>query len=140
MPPGTPFNSFIKPYEIRVDNFTDVGRPPRLYLLTHTHSDHTVGLSRQSFGERVICSADAKEMLLNHEVYKDRALHKHEFRAEKKRTFAHLKTQPYRLNTGTYINSCTRDLLVRTNQLRRPLPYYSSLLFACSLYPTQHSR
>jgi hypothetical protein len=114
MPTGTPFDSFIRPYDIRVDNFTNIGRVPRLYLLTHTHTDHTTGLSAQSFGERVICSADAKEMLLNHEVYKERALLEHKYRGEKRRTYAHLKTLPYRLSSGTYINSCARDLLVST--------------------------
>src|SRR4051812_33110161 len=47
MPPGTPYHSFVAPYPIRVDDFSDSKSPgmstPALYLLSHTHSDHVTG-------------------------------------------------------------------------------------------------
>jgi hypothetical protein len=117
MPPGTPYNSFVLPYSIRVDEFTqlpsDYPIVPTLHLLTHTHSDHVAGLSSRSFGYRVICSPDAKEMLLRHEVYAERYLYQQEMRSEKQRTFAHLKIDPLKQPNGqTYYNG-SRDLLVR---------------------------
>ncbi|KAL5501731.1 hypothetical protein ACEPAH_8991 [Sanghuangporus vaninii] len=95
MPPGTPYNSFVKPYPIRVDEFS----VPRdgsltvaaLHLLTHTHSDHIIGLNARSFGSIIICSWDAKEMLLRHETYQARFLREEEYVFEKQRTFEHLK-------------------------------------------------
>ncbi|KAF8526751.1 beta-lactamase-like protein [Gautieria morchelliformis] len=95
MPPGTPHHSFILPYRIRVDDFmTPRDRhfePPALYLLSHTHSDHITGLSAKSFGARVVCSIDAKHMLLNYEYALDRiAFDKGEI-PEKRRPYAHLK-------------------------------------------------
>ncbi|KAH0826269.1 hypothetical protein J3R83DRAFT_5739 [Lanmaoa asiatica] len=110
MPVGAPYHSFALPYPIRVDSFTDTiddlpppyNRPP-LHLLTHTHSDHIAGLASKSFAYRVICSPDAKEMLLRHEVYAERSFHDHDYRAEKKKTFGHLKVDPTAipLNTPT---------------------------------------
>ncbi|PPQ91676.1 hypothetical protein CVT25_012889 [Psilocybe cyanescens] len=117
MPTGTPYNSFIPPYKIRVDDFGSVSNAeetPLLHLLTHTHSDHINGLSAKSFGFNVVCSYDAKEMLLKHEVYAERELQTLELRAEKKRTYSHLKIDPMVHPDGQYYNG-SRDLL-------RPLP------------------
>lgn len=119
MPSGTPYHSFALPYPVRVDNFTDTlddlpppyNRPP-LHLLTHTHSDHIAGLASKSFAYRVICSPDAKEMLLRHEVYAERSLHDHQYRAEKKKTFGHLKVDPYVMPSGQKLFTGSRDLLV----------------------------
>jgi DNA cross-link repair 1C protein len=110
MPTGTPYNSFVLPYPIRVDDFSSnvTAQTPALHLLTHTHSDHTTGLSAKSFGYTVICSYDAKEMLLRHEVYAERALHEMQLRAEKTRTYRHLQIEPTHLR-----GSRSRDLLVR---------------------------
>jgi hypothetical protein len=115
MPPGTPYNAFILPYNIRVDDFADSGNleyAPALHLLTHTHTDHINGLSAKSFGYTVICSHDAKEMLLRHEVYAERALHEQELRSEKLRTFSHLKVHPFVTPDGGMYYNGSRDLLV----------------------------
>jgi hypothetical protein len=107
MPQGTPYFSFALPYPIRVDCFTCTDHlpppynAPALYLLTHTHTDHTLGLSSKSFAAPVVCSPDAKEMLLRHEVYLERA--KKDAGEARTRTFAHLK-----VDTG----ALKRDLLV----------------------------
>ncbi|KAH0583199.1 hypothetical protein H2248_011084 [Termitomyces sp. 'cryptogamus'] len=124
MPPGTPFNSFVLPYRIRVDNFaSNTGdNAAALHLLTHTHSDHIVGLSAQSFGSKVICSRDAKEMLLRHEVYAERELHDQNYRAQRIRTFAHLKVDPTPGPDGTVSYSGSRDLL-ETLPLHTPTKY-----------------
>ncbi|KZP21457.1 hypothetical protein FIBSPDRAFT_953711 [Athelia psychrophila] len=122
MPPGTPYNSFILPYNIRVDDFTDSSNlqvAPALHLLTHTHTDHIGGLSAKSFGYQVICSIDAKEMLLRHEVYGERALHEQELRSEKLRTFSHLKVDPRVMPNGEIYYTGSRDLL-RTIALNTP--------------------
>ncbi|KIY44747.1 hypothetical protein FISHEDRAFT_30478, partial [Fistulina hepatica ATCC 64428] len=114
MPPGSPYESFVIPYSIRVDQFTqlqDVQRRPLLHLLTHTHSDHVTGLSSKSFGYDVICSPDAKEMLLRHEVHGERALHDMDMRACRTRTFAHLKVEPTLMPDGTTVHTGSRDLL-----------------------------
>jgi DNA cross-link repair 1C protein len=115
MPPGTPYNSFALPYSIRVDAFAALESVPALHLLTHTHSDHIVGLSSKSFAATVICSPDAKEMLLRHELYSERALYQTEVRAEKTRTFAHLRVEPRKRQDGTMFYTGSRDLLVRCN-------------------------
>lgn len=115
MPPGTPFNSFILPYPIRVDDFVnsaDLEKLPLLHLLSHTHSDHINGLSAKSFASRVICSQDAKQMLLRHEVYAERDLKEKEIRAEKIRTFQHLQVDPLTLEDGSVHYTGSRDLLV----------------------------
>ena len=116
MPTGTPFKSFIPPFPIRVDDFTnsdDIEQPALLHLLTHTHSDHITGLSARSFASTVICSQDAKEMLLRHEVYSERALKEMEVRAENVKTFQHLKVVPKKAQDGMVYYNGTRDLLVR---------------------------
>ena len=117
MPPGAPYHGFILPYSIRVDEFTclpsDYPVAPKLHLLTHTHADHVHGLSSKSFGYTVVCSEDAKQMLLRHEVYNERAMFEHGKRAEKRRTFRHLKISPLKRKDGT-VEHAGRDLLVRT--------------------------
>ncbi|KAI0667716.1 hypothetical protein C8Q78DRAFT_1052236 [Trametes maxima] len=131
MPQGTPYNAFIPPYPIRVDDFstpfaststsTNAAQTPvvGLYLLTHTHTDHLNGLGARSFGQTVLCSHDAKEMLLRHEVYAERARRDMDFRAESVRTFSHLRVQPQRLEDGTVDYAGSRDLL-RVVQLHVP--------------------
>ncbi|KAF7321032.1 DRMBL domain-containing protein [Mycena chlorophos] len=114
MPRGSPYHSFVKPYHIRVDEFTatpDVDTVPFLHLLTHTHSDHIVGLQAKSFGYTVVCSQDAKEMLLRHEVYKERAFFEQEYRAEATRTYSHLKVDPLIQPDGSVVYEGSRDLL-----------------------------
>ena len=101
------FNSFALPYPIRVDAFTSPSVNPVLHLLTHTHSDHITGLSSKSFASTVICSHNAKLMLLRHEVYNEQALFQQELRSQRVRTFAHLKVDVPDGEVGS------RDLLVR---------------------------
>jgi DNA cross-link repair 1C protein len=116
MPTGTPYNSFVLPYSIRVDEFAssaDMLVAPALHLLTHTHSDHINGLSAKSFGYQVICSQDAKEMLIRHEIYAERELHDLQLRSQRTRTFAHLKVGPWRQPDGRMYYKGSRDLLVR---------------------------
>ncbi|KAF9461155.1 beta-lactamase-like protein [Collybia nuda] len=123
MPPGTPYNSFVPPYRIRVDNFAesqDGSGQPALHLLSHTHSDHINGLSAQSFGYKVICSQDAKEMLLRHEVFAERELHESELKAEKTRTYSHLKVGPFLRQDGSIDRMGYRDLL-KTVPLHTPI-------------------
>ncbi|KAH9851733.1 hypothetical protein C2E23DRAFT_895639 [Lenzites betulinus] len=121
MPQGTPYNAFIAPYPIRVDDFstptasTNQFPEARLYLLSHTHTDHLNGLSARSFGQPIICSYDAKEMLLRHEVYAERALREMDLRAENVRTFAHLRVGPQRLEAGAFEYAGSRDLLRATH-------------------------
>ncbi|RPD62596.1 hypothetical protein L226DRAFT_551522 [Lentinus tigrinus ALCF2SS1-7] len=131
MPQGTPYNAFILPYPIRVDDFSNpsstnasastpyasTSLPPTasLYLLTHTHTDHLNGLAARSFGQAVVCSHDAKEMLLRHEVYAERSLRDAELRAENVRTFAHLRVAPQRLEDGNAVYHGSRDLLRATH-------------------------
>lgn len=117
MPVGAPYQSFVQPYPIRVDEFTTpsggLATIPALHLLTHTHSDHITGLSAKSFASLVVCSVDAKEMLLRHEVYKERELYNREVRAERVRTFGHLKRDSAKMSDGTVVYANARDLLVR---------------------------
>ncbi|KAA1470649.1 hypothetical protein DENSPDRAFT_929009 [Dentipellis sp. KUC8613] len=115
MPPGTPFHGFVHPFPIRVDEFDNpptLPAIPALHLLSHTHTDHLVGLSAKSFSSSIICSQDAKEMLLKHEVFKERALVEMELRSEAKlaRTFGHLKVSPVVVDGRTYYQG-SRDLL-----------------------------
>ncbi|KAF9483033.1 hypothetical protein BDN70DRAFT_852304 [Pholiota conissans] len=122
MPTGTPYNSFVAPYRIRVDDFSTLGpdseTTPLLHLLTHTHTDHINGLSAKSFGYKVYCSQDAKAMLLKHEVYAERELHMMELRAEKIRTYSHLKVDPWQYSDGKMYYTGSRDLL-------HPLPLHT---------------
>ncbi|KAH9053968.1 beta-lactamase-like protein, partial [Lactarius deliciosus] len=121
MPTGTAFHGFIPPFPIRVDEFGPApGSTAALHLLSHTHSDHILGLSAKSFASTIICSADAKEMLLRHEVYNERALKDTELRDEARlsRTFGHLRVPPL-LRDGRFDYSGSRDLL-RTLPLNTP--------------------
>ena len=59
-------------------------------------------------------------MLLRHEVYNERNMFEHGERAEKRRTFKHLKVTPLKRQDGT-VEHGGRDLLVRT------LPWESHL-------------
>ena len=116
MPQGTPFHGLIPPFPIRVDQFgalPGLTAVPALHLLSHTHTDHTLGLSAKSFASTIICSHDAKQMLLRHEVYGERALSDIDLRDEARlsRTFGHLKVPPF-LKDGRLDFSATRDLLV----------------------------
>lgn len=118
MPTGTPYSSFVAPYDIRVDDFSDptnLPTRPLLHLLSHTHSDHINGLSSKHFGQTVYCSVDAKEMLLRHEVYAERQLKETGARTEIIRTFQHLKVKPFKLSDGSVVNHGARDLLVSVN-------------------------
>ncbi len=116
MPTGTPFHGFIPPFPIRVDEFGStpgITAVPALHLLSHTHSDHILGLSAKSFASTIICSADAKEMLLKHELYKERALRDTDLcdEARLSRTFGHLRVPPL-LRDGRIDYTGSRDLLV----------------------------
>ncbi|CAL1712191.1 unnamed protein product [Somion occarium] len=125
MPTGTPYNAFIHPYSIRVDDFSapdNLHTKAALHLLSHTHADHINGLSSKSFASTVICSHDAKEMLLRHEVYSERALKAMDIRAENVRTFQHLKVQPRMMEDGTLHYTGSRDLL-KTIPLNTPTQY-----------------
>ena len=51
-------------------------------------------------------------MLLRHEVYNERTMFEHGARAEKRRTFKHLKVAPLKRKDGT-VEHGGRDLLVR---------------------------
>ena len=115
MPTGAPFDSLLRPYRIRVDDFagsSELPEPPQLHLLTHTHSDHTNGLDAVSFASTVVCSKDAKMMLLRHERYAERALKDRDVRAERVRTYKHLRIAPRRNEDGSINYHGARDLLV----------------------------
>lgn len=117
MPRETPFHGLIPPFPIRVDQFgtsPQLTAVPALHLLSHTHSDHILGLSAKSFASTIICSPDAKEMLLRHELYSERFLRDVDLRNEARlsRTFGHLKVSP-RLKDGKVDFSVGRDFLVR---------------------------
>jgi hypothetical protein len=114
MPPGTPYHGFVRPYPIRVDAFGGgAGVPPAaLYLLTHTHTDHTAGLGARGFAQPVVCSHDAKEMLLRHKAYKARELHDADAEGARVRTYAHLKVDPVKRGGGEMAFHGSRDLLV----------------------------
>lgn len=118
MPPGTPYHSFLVEYPyIRVDDFTSIKNDQaRIHLLTHAHSDHIVGLQAKTFSQQVICSHDTKELLLRHEVYKERHLHEQELRAEKRKTYSHLKVDPLVGEHGQIYYQGSKDLLVRRSR------------------------
>ncbi len=161
MPQGTPYNAFILPYPIRVDDFSNssstnsalssssspyasssLPSTANLYLLTHTHTDHLNGLAARSFGQAVVCSHDAKEMLLRHEVYAERSLRDAELRAENVRTFAHLRVAPQRLEGGTMAYHGSRDLLVRHHEHScglRPSDYRAYSVLHISTYQPNSS-
>jgi hypothetical protein len=117
MPPGAPHHSFLLPYRIRVDDFTSPRDqrldPPALYLLSHTHSDHITGLSARSFGARVVCSVDAKHMLLNYEPAGDRIAFDNGETTEKRNPYSHLKVD-HKPPASSRQKTFSRDLLVNT--------------------------
>ena len=116
MPRETRFHGLIPPFPIRVDQFgasPGLTTVPVLHLLSHTHSDHILGLSAKSFASTIICSPDAKQMLLRHELYSERFLRDVDLRDEARlsRTFGHLKVSPC-LKDGKLDLSVGRDFLV----------------------------
>jgi hypothetical protein len=122
MPQGTPFHGFIPPFPIRVDQFgalPGLTAIPALHLLSHTHSDHVLGLSAKTFASTIICSPDAKQMLLRHEVYSERLLRDAALRDEARlsRTFGHLRVPPF-LKEGKLDFSASLDLLVWSSYMR----------------------
>lgn len=58
----------------------------QLYLLTHVHSDHLIGLTNQFTGN-IVCSPDTKRMLLRLESEMDRRHHHNGFREVKRRKY-----------------------------------------------------
>ncbi|KAI0299686.1 hypothetical protein B0F90DRAFT_1727814 [Multifurca ochricompacta] len=143
MPQGTPFYGFIPPFPIRVDEFgTSPGLTaiPALHLLSHTHSDHVLGLSAKSFASTIICSQDAKEMLLKHEVYSERSLRDVNLRDEARlsRTFAHLQVPPL-FQDGKLDYSGSKDLL-RTLPLNTPtkIELYDNQTITLTLFDANH--
>ncbi|KIY65634.1 hypothetical protein CYLTODRAFT_412438 [Cylindrobasidium torrendii FP15055 ss-10] len=122
MPPGAPYNGFIKEYPfIRVDEFTTLPTPAKLHLLTHAHSDHLVGLQAKSFDGQIICSEDTKNVLLRLEQYKERAYYAEEIRPQKKRIYAHLKIDPIIKEDRRTIYEGSKDLL-KVIPLNTPTP------------------
>lgn len=116
MPRDTPFHGLVPPFPIRVDQFgasPGLTAVPALHLLSHTHSDHILGLSAKSFASTIICSPDAKQMLLRHELYNERLLRDVDLRDEARlsRTFCHLKVSPC-LKDGKLDYTVGRDFLV----------------------------
>ncbi|KAH9980740.1 hypothetical protein BJV74DRAFT_85576 [Russula compacta] len=143
MPPGTPFHGLIPPFPIRVDQFGALPALtpiPALHLLSHTHTDHTVGLSAKSFASTIICSPDAKQMLLRHEAYNERALRDVHLRDEARpsRTFGHLKVPAF-LSDGKFNFSASRDLL-RTLPLHTPtnIELHDNLTVTLTLFDANH--
>lgn len=64
---GYSFDGCIREFPgICVDKFN---KPGRVYLLTHCHSDHLVGLDAKSFGQKVYCSRITKELTILNEKY-----------------------------------------------------------------------
>jgi len=136
MPVGAPYNGRIAEYpSIRVDAF----QTPRgveestvdLYLLTHTHTDHTGGLDAPSFAQLVYCSPEAKQMLLKQERAIDRISYDRGQSHHKVLPWSHL-----RVRKGQY--TFYRDLLVRKfpssvilqlNPSQRPIPLNTPQIF-----------
>jgi len=117
MPAGAPFYSFIRPYPIRVDAFATPAHAldyqvPCLHLLTHTHTDHLVGLSSNSFGALVFCSPAAKEMLLNLEPIHERIAYDKGLRRDRFRPYVNLRIDPIKSKDGKLDYTYARDLLV----------------------------
>ncbi|KAG8901010.1 hypothetical protein FRB99_005602 [Tulasnella sp. 403] len=119
MPTGTPYAGHIRPYDnIRVDAFFTPRdkeyKHANLLFLTHTHSDHVQGLSNPSFGSNVVCSKDAKHMLLSYEPGSERDKPK--------------RTRPYTHLEGAVQTSADksrppiRRKLLKTIELNTPTP------------------
>ncbi|KAL0063256.1 hypothetical protein AAF712_009858 [Marasmius tenuissimus] len=130
MPPGAPFRSFTLPYPIRVDEFTELPatRDPndhtpsnaKLHLLTHTHSDHLLGLQAKSFAQKVHCSEDAKQMLLRIEQYQERSLRDKGYRSEPTRKYKHLEVEPMHDPEGNLLNPGQARSLLETCKVNSP--------------------
>ncbi|KAG7087564.1 hypothetical protein E1B28_013519 [Marasmius oreades] len=130
MPPGAPFHSFVLPYPIRIDEFTELPttRDPndptptnaKLYFLTHTHSDHLLGLQAKGFAQKVYCSQDAKQMLLRIEEFQERSLRDKGYRAEPTRKYRHLQVNPIYDSTGHCINEPQVRNLLKTCPMNLP--------------------
>ncbi|KDQ20968.1 hypothetical protein BOTBODRAFT_84904, partial [Botryobasidium botryosum FD-172 SS1] len=125
---GSAYCGHIPPYpEIRIDSFADSAASPfppaKLYLLTHTHSDHIQGLDAKSFGQPVVCSEDAKRMLILGERVADRIAFDKGDISERKKPWGHLKTRARRGDQS----SISRDLLAEATtalvQLMAFLPF-----------------
>ncbi|KAG8965244.1 hypothetical protein FRC03_000789 [Tulasnella sp. 419] len=89
-------------------------KPAEIHLLTHTHSDHIGGLKNTSFGLPVICSPDAKEMLLNLESLRDRVAYDNGLKGR--------RVQPYRHLCGEIQTSADGSREVIKRQLLRTIP------------------
>jgi len=88
--------------DILIDYFRFRGRPPRLCLLSHVHSDHLAGLEtlRMPF---VYCSPATREMLLRLERYPCRINYASGKLEASKQTYKHLRhiLKPIPLETPT---------------------------------------
>lgn len=115
MPDGAIPGGYALPYSnIRIDEFSACEDDAiHLYMLSHTHSDHIQGLANKSFASPLICSKDAKQMLLNHELLKERMFRDSVLKGDyrKPRTFGHLKRDPATVAGKVYWVG-TRDLMV----------------------------
>ena len=127
MPPGAPFRSFALPYPIRVDEFADtrdtdndIPSNAKFHLLTHTHSDHLVGLQAKSFAQKVRCSEDAKQMLLRIEQYQERSLRDKGYRSQPTRTYKHLEVEPVCDPAGNCLNPGQARSLLETCKVNSP--------------------
>ena len=76
-------------------------------------ADDILGPSAKSFASTIICSPDAKQMLLRHELYNERLLRDVDLRDEARlsRTFGHFKVSPC-LEDGKLDYTVGRDFLV----------------------------
>ncbi len=60
---------------IRIDRFTeDPDGSPQVYLLSHAHSDHFVGLTDKFSGQEIYCTEGTREILMNWRTQEQRAL------------------------------------------------------------------
>lgn len=133
MPDSSPFNSgmdsflitsdriatkltrftVLREYPLRVDNFTNSGTIySALNLLTHSHSDHTLGLASKTFTSQVICSYDTRNIVLNIEPATDRVEFDKGNTSSKNRTFSHLHVRRP-VSSAPHLQGFSRDLLVR---------------------------
>ncbi|VDC01293.1 unnamed protein product [Peniophora sp. CBMAI 1063] len=122
MPDGAIPGGYATPYDnIRIDDFSECeGDATHLYMLSHTHSDHIQGLTNKSFASPLVCSKDAKQMLLNHEPLKERLFRDGALKGDyrKPRSFGHLKRDPATV-AGKVYWAGSRDLM-RPLEIDRP--------------------
>ena len=144
MPDGAIPGGYAIPYtNIRIDDFSACeGDATHLYMLTHTHSDHIQGLANKSFASPLVCSKDAKQMLLNHEPLKERLFRDGALKGDYRRpkTFSHLKRNPATV-AGKVYWAGTRDLMVSRAYCHRldPLDAIHSALLKSTGPPTLYS-